>query len=60
MVTEKDKKYQCDDCKLWYHEKVWAEKCEAWCKKTNSCNLEITSHAIKDKQPQVRLNKNSV
>ena len=23
-------------------------QCEEWCKKTNSCSLEITKHAIKN------------
>ncbi len=36
--------YQCEDCKLLYEDKDWAEK---WCKKTKSCNIEITGHAIK-------------
>lgn len=48
MVTKKRDRFQCDVCKLWYKELEWAEKCEAWCRKTNSCNLEITKHAIKE------------
>lgn len=39
--------YQCEECKFEYKEKVWAEKCEAWCKEHKSCNIEITNHAIK-------------
>lgn len=38
--------YKCPECGLEYKEKEWAEKCEAWCKKHKSCNLEITKHAI--------------
>ncbi len=38
--------YQCDDCGLKYKEKNIAEKCEAWCKKHHSCNIEITKNAI--------------
>ncbi len=38
--------YQCSECGMQYEKKDWAEKCEAWCKKHHSCNLEITSHAI--------------
>ncbi len=40
--------YQCPECGLEYKEKEWAEKCEMWCKKYKSCNLEITKHAIKE------------
>lgn len=42
---EGDILYQCEECGLTYVEKSWAEKCEAWCKKTKSCNLEIIKHA---------------
>ena len=44
-----DRLYKCPECGLEYKEKEWAEKCEAWCKKYQSCNLEITEHALKDK-----------
>ncbi len=47
MVLENGKKYQCEECEFWYKEKSWAEKCEAWCKEHQSCNIEITNHAIK-------------
>ncbi|MFA4952782.1 MAG: hypothetical protein WC584_01015 [Candidatus Pacearchaeota archaeon] len=31
-----DKKYlYCEICKLIYKDKIWAEKCEEWCKKMN-------------------------
>ena len=39
------KLYQCEACGLHYVEKEQAEKCEAWCKEHNSCNLEITARA---------------
>lgn len=48
---------QCKECGLWYSVKIWATKCEAWCKKHNSCNLEITVHAIKSKKPSSTRNK---
>ncbi|MBI5733287.1 hypothetical protein HY967_05070 [Candidatus Jorgensenbacteria bacterium] len=38
--------YQCKKCKLKYTDQAWAEKCEAWCKKYKSCNIEIITHAI--------------
>lgn len=41
-----DKLYKCPECGLEYKEKEWAEKCQVWCRKNKSCNLEITRHAI--------------
>ena len=41
--------YECPECHLKYKEKEWAEKCEAWCKEHQSCNLEIIKHAEQDK-----------
>ena len=44
---EKDKKlYQCPECGLYYEEKKWAEQCEAWCKETQSCNLDIIKYTV--------------
>ena len=43
------KLYQCPECKLWYEDKKWAEKCEAWCKEHHTCNIEIISHAEEQK-----------
>lgn len=37
----------CPVCGLRYEEKTWAEQCETWCTKHNSCNLEIAKHAAK-------------
>lgn len=37
--------FQCPRCKLHYRDKKWANKCEAWCQKNKSCNIEIISHA---------------
>ena len=45
MVKEIEGKYICEECKLSYKDKSWAEKCEAWCKEHHRCNIEITSHA---------------
>ncbi len=39
--------YKCPECGFWYKEKEWVDRCEAWCKKYKSCNLEITKHAEK-------------
>ena len=46
MVSEVNGNYMCDDCKLLYKEKEWADKCEEWCLRTKSCNIEITKHRI--------------
>lgn len=49
MVKEKlnnnKKEYECESCCLTYKDKKWAEKCEAWCKKNNSCNMKITCYS---------------
>ncbi len=51
MVVEISKRrmklFQCEICKFNYAEKTMAEKCEDWCRKHNSCNLEITKNAYK-------------
>lgn len=42
--------YQCEECGFHYKEKELAEKCEAWCREHQSCNLEITRHAIEEEK----------
>ncbi|MEK7657970.1 MAG: hypothetical protein AAB366_02145 [Patescibacteria group bacterium] len=50
--SDKSKKlYQCSECGFHYAEMEWAEKCEAWCRKHKSCNIEITAHAEENKKP---------
>jgi hypothetical protein len=50
-IKRADKKiYQCEECKLLYDEKIWATKCEEWCKNNHTCNIEITKHRIKEKE----------
>ncbi|MBI2042829.1 hypothetical protein HYT25_00380 [Candidatus Pacearchaeota archaeon] len=39
--------YKCEKCGFYYKTKNFAEKCEDFCKKHKSCNLNITKHAIK-------------
>jgi len=48
IILKKNKFYQCEDCKLFYSDRNYAEKCEEWCKKHKTCNIEITKNAIKD------------
>jgi len=44
------KKYKCKECSFYYKTKSLAEKCEKWCKKYKSCNIEITKHSIKNEK----------
>ena len=54
-LTKGDKKlYQCPECKLWYEDKRWEEKCETWCKEHKSCNLEIISHSVENNKYEKR------
>jgi len=50
MVKEKKVDNQilfiCESCGLGYKEKEIAEKCEEWCRKTGTCNPEITKKAV--------------
>ena len=46
MKKTDDGVYQCEECDLLYLDSSWAGKCEEWCRKHKSCNLEITNHAI--------------
>ena len=41
------KHFYCGVCKLVYKEKVWAEKCEGWCKHNSTCNINISKHSSK-------------
>jgi len=38
--------YICEECGFAYEEKEWAQKCQHWCQQHQSCNLEITQHAV--------------
>lgn len=50
MVKEetKDNKklFQCEECKFFYEDREWAEKCEVWCKEHHSCNIEIIKNRV--------------
>jgi len=43
--------YVCEICGLAYEETEWAEKCQKWCQEHQSCNIEITAHAV-DLEPE--------
>lgn len=38
--------YICEVCHFAYEERAWAEKCQKWCQEHQSCNIEITAHAV--------------
>lgn len=46
MVQERAGLFVCQECGYGYRERDWAEKCEAWCREHNSCNLEIIEHGL--------------
>ncbi|NCO11618.1 hypothetical protein GW924_03375 [Candidatus Pacearchaeota archaeon] len=48
IILRKKKFYRCEDCKLFYSDNYYAEKCEEWCKKHKTCNIKITKNAIKE------------
>tara|TARA_Y100000294_G_C8568649_1_gene341840 strand:- start:932 stop:1090 length:159 start_codon:yes stop_codon:yes gene_type:complete len=37
----------CEACDMTYKEEEIAKKCEDWCNKNHSCNIEIIKHAVK-------------
>lgn len=45
-----EKLHTCPECGLHYEDKAQAGKCEQWCKKHHSCNLEIISDAVENKE----------
>jgi hypothetical protein len=49
-VIRKNKEvfYSCEVCGLKYAEKKKAQECESWCRKHNSCNLDIIKNAVKE------------
>jgi uncharacterized protein YcsI (UPF0317 family) len=39
--------FKCEKCGWLYKDGKMAERCEGWCEKHKSCNLNIVKHAIK-------------
>jgi len=63
-IIQKENKiyYQCEECHHIYENEVLAKKCEDWCQKYQSCNLEIVKQAIKfqsKEEKQSILNENN-
>jgi len=42
--------YQCEVCGFHYEQKEMAQKCEEWCGKRYSCNIEIIKYAIENRE----------
>ena len=40
--------YVCSECKMKYYDEETAKRCQAWCRKNKSCNLDIIRYAIKE------------
>ena len=46
-VIKNDKTYyQCEACGFYYETRDLAQKCEDFCNKYKSCDMEITKHAV--------------
>lgn len=48
--TDSQTLYKCTECGLHYKEEATAQQCEAWCKDTKSCNLDITKHSVESQR----------
>jgi len=47
-ITKNNKTYyQCEACGFFYKEREIAQKCQDFCNKYKSCNLEIIKYAVK-------------
>ncbi|MBI5392346.1 hypothetical protein HZA96_00620 [Candidatus Woesearchaeota archaeon] len=42
-----EKLFSCNICGINYQEEIYAKQCNEWCKRNNSCNLNIIKHAVK-------------
>ena len=38
--------YECSICSLHFHDRAVAQKCEAWCREKNSCNMNIAAQSL--------------
>ncbi len=46
VIKNERKYYQCEECLLFYTDIETAEKCQKWCSKHKSCNLEIIKASV--------------
>lgn len=49
MEHKELKTYKCSECGLSYTDKDLAKKCEEWCRKYHTCNVEIMKHSVEQK-----------
>ena len=52
IIRDNKKIFVCEKCCLSYKEKKRAERCEAWCKEHNSCNLKFACYSLKNTEEQ--------
>ncbi len=45
MVKKENESYKCEECGFHYNDRKWAERCQKWCIRHKSCNIEITAHS---------------
>ena len=45
-AEEREAFHVCEECGFAYAKKELAQKCEEWCAKHKSCNLDIVKHAV--------------
>lgn len=46
LIKKGKKHFQCNECKFIYKDRKWAEKCQSWCSKNYSCNIDIIKYAV--------------
>ena len=46
MVIRTDKGFVCEQCSFTYPDELTARRCEEWCGKHKSCNLDIAKERI--------------
>ncbi|WP_171970476.1 hypothetical protein [Cuniculiplasma divulgatum] len=46
MKEQQADTFKCEICGLHYNDKIDAQKCQEWCSKHNSCDLEVTARSI--------------
>jgi len=38
--------YECKECGMKYKDKKIRDRCQKWCRKNKSCNLDIIKYAV--------------
>ncbi|MBI4135485.1 hypothetical protein HY477_02010 [Candidatus Uhrbacteria bacterium] len=50
IAQDNNQLYQCEACGFHYEKEELAKQCEGWCTAHNSCNVEITKHALENQK----------